>query len=372
MDVYDVEGVRIMNGIDALLRGAPTEEDEMRQLSASLRGREQAGQFYGMSTIPQLSQMGKADASSARTMAAGIGTDRRTSALAKTRRAEQVEDRELKYKRGLGAAAAKQARALEMQELKNTDDAGGYSSGVFKKRITPSGMEFGINSEGNVQGPYGNYYADAGEMYDENPDLLDRSSGEMAERKRRAGYSTESGKAAGKAYQERVAGLESLSRTEDGLNRVVDAIDSGAWTGKVADLFPTFRSAGAYFESAAAELGLESLKKYKLTPVSDKDLKYVMSASVPSLPPEQMKAWAQHKMEATQRLKDAEIHVLDVLDRNGGKMPTGSAYRQLERELKEITKGGDFKYESPFSGNATKEPASLDDKIKALEAELGM
>ena len=130
-----------MNGIDAILRGAPTEEDKMRALSANLRNQQRAGNLFSMSTLAPLARRGAREASQAGAQARTIGNDRRQSALEKTRRAQQLEDRqerreydagllqqeqertdaaaELKYKRGLGADAASRQQAIELQRMKD-------------------------------------------------------------------------------------------------------------------------------------------------------------------------------------------------------------------------------------------------------------
>lgn len=373
-----------MDDIEALLNGAPDDEEGGHVLADSLRSKRRAADWFSLSTIPQLSNLGKRSGARVNAQARSIGTNSRISRLAKTRRAQELSDferdrgneladRELEWKRKLGEDAATRQGKMQLQELKNEDGGGSYSSGVYKQRETPSGMPFGIASDNSVQGPYGNYYRSAQEMYDKNPELLERSKRQANERYRSKKFSESRGEGEGDRFIERMESLDTMSNMSSGYGRIVDAIDKGAWTGKVSDVFPTFRSASAYFESAAAELGLENLKKYKLTPVSDKDLKYVMSASVPSLPPEEMKAWALHKIEATQRLRDAEIMVLKALDDNAGKMPQGSERRALDREIDQIVNGGDFKFEDPFSGDreATKDGfVSVEDLNKLSTEEL--
>ena len=48
-----------MDKYDALLGTAGTDQAKLQQLAGNLRGEGQAGQFFGMSTIPQIAQMGR-------------------------------------------------------------------------------------------------------------------------------------------------------------------------------------------------------------------------------------------------------------------------------------------------------------------------
>lgn len=89
--------------IDALLRGAPTDEEQLVAMSNALRGKRNAAQLLGMSTVAPISKMGVSGVVDVDAQAAQAGRMRqseiqRQDALQKAKQAQQNWERDFAFK----------------------------------------------------------------------------------------------------------------------------------------------------------------------------------------------------------------------------------------------------------------------------------
>jgi len=205
-----------------------------------------------------------------------------------------------------------------------------------------------------VNGVKGLQNSDTGEFKAAGAGISDEALADFADAENENLAAREKQKAIGKGEGTWVdkavdSGYESASNSRSmmtPLQDMVNAIDDGANVGQLWNRLPTFTDATSQFDSAASTLTLENLKKYKLTPVSDRDLAELRRSAVPTYSNEQAKAWAQHKMEGLKLMSAADEYVADWVNENQ-KRPNAAERKQIEEHItNSIIAGHDFAFKS--------------------------
>jgi hypothetical protein len=169
--------------------------------------------------------------------------------------------------------------------------------------------------------------------------------------------------------------LDSAPTTTSTLNEMVDAIRSGAWVGGVDRYFPTIRAKTKFFESMENRLALGMLDKYKLYPLSDKDIKILKSSAAPEIGGEEFIGWADAKINALKRFEAAQELMVEYLVETGGKRPIGAAKKNLEAQMKAAadTAGPETSYFDAPPATAAQQNDGLDnmslEELRRLDAQ---
>ncbi len=372
--------------IDALMGLVPPEQADQQALARQLRSDRNLGQFMGLSGNQQVRDMGGTLAADAMTTAQTAGT-RRNQALTRTVAAEKEQ-----YARGrdtqkdeLDAAALERKLQgysdVEWVEKDGTPFAVGTNNRTGAREPVPdsegqtpydkyaargpSGKQnYRYTVQGSNEEAFANpttkevWFPRTGKTYKSIADLEIqegiklRASGSEAEAyAKKFGADTAAGDAARteSAYQNVD---ETGSLISDMTELLASVKNSSPSTSKFAELFPTFFGDTAYYESIRDRMALNNLKKWKLTPVSDKDLEYLVSATMPSLPRDQMVPLIEHRLEAFKKLQTMQEIEADFLLENGGKRPTRKQRAELKKELDKVMGGFDFgKYSDVYAGS---------------------
>ena len=326
----------------------------------ALRQQHDLGQLYSMS--PTLSKVGQSMQTGALNSAKEIG-DRRQQGLTRTRQAEQDRLAKDKYdqtllgydgiqwieKNGEPLAMGRNKRTGAFEPVPNTEGmkphTKKYGSSVFRSMNVPGLKEAGfrMNDEGQIMAPNGKIYDTQEEFAAEFPDL----AGEALANLKSKNFETQRGTDTAKEIQTAIDGhVETngrLSNTANTLDTILSALDAGALSGNISDMFKTVDNSTAQLESALSNLTLDSLTQYKLTPVSDKDLEYVRKGAAPNLSAGGLKRWATHKKEAVKRMLEANKFMEDWIAANE-RMPRGEDRAYVEKQVGKILKGDGFKF----------------------------
>lgn len=351
-----------------------------------LRGQNDLGQLYSMS--PTMGKVGTQMQTNALNSAKEIG-DRRSEGLSRTRQAEQDKLAKEKYDQTLlGYSDIKQyEKADGTAESWGTNNRTGKVEPIpemeglkpFQKKYgteTPKminipGMadaKIGVYTDGRVLAPNGKIYPEHTAFAADYPDLAELAMQNSEQRKEREKFATDEGELNSarveSAYQA-IGASEALVEDFRNMRKLVlgNSGDSGAWTNKLSAYWPTLRGNTALFESIKKSMALDNLGRWGLTPVSDKDLQYVMDATVPDLSEADMLVWLDHKEEAAQRLAEVSQIMTDFYTANGGKRPVGDVKVKLDKEIKQAL--GDFKFRSPVNDDEAKAATAAKAEVKA-------
>ncbi len=404
-----------MNEYEALLGLGVTDDEKMRMLANQLRGRQDAGDFLSLSTIPQASALGKSWQQTAANQATQAA-NQRTGGLNRARQAE-LDAENLRFKNlQEQRAAAQESRASETQnfnaygpvEWVRLPDGTMAQQRLNKRKNqmelvsgSPEGASPYEKPYGRGSGKLGQEWVmggtdpDTGEplyfnkleskvyslsemraMGIEPPiqtsDITDgRGQGQgqprsvedrkgAIEREKQAAKSFIENQ---EAYKERAA---NFNNTLHNLNMMDQGLKNGAWTGPLADMTLTLREPSAMYESGAAGLGLTELQKHSLTPVSDRDLQLVLKSSNPNLYPENQQRWVSWMKESVTRLQKIQ-QAIDAANRNANldvtRLPDSDKRLQaLNAQIDEIRGDHNFDFELELKkggekgGNAAKPP----------------
>jgi len=346
------------NDIEALMGLLPPDEGaKQRALAQQLRGEKNLGDFYSLS--PTVGDFGRNMSTRALNTAVQAGGQRNT-ALTQARQAEQDKLARQKWEQTLaGYDDIKQyqdadgniktmgvsRRTGQPEEIPAMEGLKEYSDPTAGKNIWKSklatGEEVLAHRDGTVTIPgYGTFTS----MAEAEADSLSR----MGQGKRNIATETQRGTDEAKEVQTTIDNFVETRGTLDSAaasyDQIALALESGAWSGPMADWLPTLDNATAQLQSELDSLTLNALKRHKLTPVSDKDLEYVKRSAHPNLRPEALLRWAKHKAEASRRMAKANAY-MEEWYRENERVPTGKTKELLESRVNEILKGDGFKFE---------------------------
>lgn len=365
----------------------PPEQADQQALARQLRSDRNLGQFFQGSGSQRIREAGGQMVSDAMTGAKGAGT-RREQALGRSVAAEKEQYQRGRDTQGDELTASALARTTRLQDEKLAREAGeytdptqmkdaegniawyGYKGGTgplvkipdseglsesnttgAAKRITIDGtnISYMLYPDGTVvynQNEYPNINA----FREANKDVIAQGAKSQAEIKSAVTTAGEWAEYTAEEVNDRIRGVAELDPVyRDSLRNIdvmVQAIDDDAETGQIYAMFTTLTDATSRFESAKAKETLNMLAKYKLTPVSDRDLAELNKAAQPNMTPPDMRAWLLHKREGVERMQEANRVMEDFL-RENRTIPTGEERDLLEAKVDNILHDG---YDFAFSG----------------------
>jgi len=388
-----------MNEYEALLGLGVTDDEKMRMLANQLRGRQDAGDFLSLSTIPQASALGKSWQQTAANQATQAA-NQRTGGLNRARQAE-LDAENLRFK-NLQEQRAAQTHSMNMAKptnfgtytnaTDNTPRTGGMvynpESGQYEWQFDPNldqqtpynrpyssrsgaggsggGKQWYKTEVNGVQGSamYGvpDSFVPATAASTEELNTLSQAEIDYATNKQQ---SIAEGKEYGKGEAEWVnsmidqgyAAADAKRSVIAPLNKVIASIDEGARTGRVWSTLPTFTDATTAYEEAISELTLNNLAQYKLTPVSDKDIAVLREAAFGDYTGERAKQYAQHKIEAFSLLAKADEAVADYLN-TIRRRPNAADRAEMKRIVDGIVGDFDFTFRGEKDAKGGEAPKS--------------
>lgn len=354
----------------------PDDMIQQRALADQLRGKEQMGQFFSLS--PTLSGYGQNMQGNALKAAQQAG-DRRQQGLTRTRQAEQdriaEEERQRKYQ---GFTDIKQYTNPDTKKVETwgrNKSTGNYEqipemAGLTEytdpdtgKNTWSSELSTGekvlVHRNGSVTIPGRGTFID---MSDAEANSLERMARGEANITAAKDWAEFDAAEAGDKITSLVELDGAMGASLPTLDQIVAAVDSKATSGVIYDLIPSFTDATKYLESAKARMTLAGLQKYKLTPVSDKDLAELRAEAVPNLTPDQLKSWALHKKEAYKRAMKAN-RVMEDYIREKRRIPQNEQERAaLKAQMDDIKYGDGFDFTwSPTGGIFNPEKPTKDE-----------
>ena len=99
---------------------------------------------------------------------------------------------------------------------------------------------------------------------------------------------------------------------------IITAIDDGAKTGYITDLFPSMTEATVALNNLQGELGLNVLQSTTFGALSKDELKFALSTALPtSMEPEALRRWVVRKQEAQRKLIDYLYEAGDYIGQGG-------------------------------------------------------
>jgi hypothetical protein len=99
---------------------------------------------------------------------------------------------------------------------------------------------------------------------------------------------------------------------------IITAIDDGAQTGYLTDLFPSMTEATVALNNLQGELGLNVLQSTTFGALSKDELKFALSTALPtSMEPEALRRWVVRKQEAQRKLIDYLYEAGDYIGQGG-------------------------------------------------------
>lgn len=105
----------------------------------------------------------------------------------------------------------------------------------------------------------------------------------------------------GEAYEK----LQSVNNSKRLLQSAIQAIDDGAETGPIMKRLPTVTRASAALDAVQKELGLNVLQNTTFGALSEKELEFALETGLPkNMRPDQLREWAQRKLDAQGKLED--------------------------------------------------------------------
>lgn len=110
---------------------------------------------------------------------------------------------------------------------------------------------------------------------------------------------------AAKASNEGFEKVESLNRTIGLYNDALTLLDEGAKTGRIENMFPSFRAATLKLQQINKELGLDVVSNTTFGALSEGELDLAMSTALPTgLDEKDLRDWLIKKRDAQQKLSD--------------------------------------------------------------------
>ena len=115
-------------------------------------------------------------------------------------------------------------------------------------------------------------------------------------------------KAKNKLSDELYTKMSGISSDNRMLAEMLETIDQGAWTGWLANYFPTLTAQTGRFEQLANQLGLNVVGSVTFGALSESELKLAMATAVPrGLSPEQQIEWTKNKIRANNKMQNELI-----------------------------------------------------------------
>ena len=362
------------NIFSALIGEPPADGSADQQaIVRQLRDQNEMGQLYSMS--PTLAPQGEQMQTRALNSAKELGT-RRTEGLTRARQKETDAFNKQKHAdtllgytdieeyidengnpstRGISKSSGKME---EIQSGYTQDNSGSsYTSGVFRPMHVAGLKEAGfrMNDAGHIMAPDAKIYKTHEAFKKAFPDLAGAAMENMRQANKQEQLGTDEAKNITTRLEEHYETSSRLKNTSNALGEVLSAIEAGAVSGNVSDMFMTVDNATAQLESALSNLTLDSLTQYKLTPVSDKDLAYVRKGAAPNLTAGGLKRWATHKKEAISRMLEANQFMEDWIDANE-EIPRGKKRKIVEKQIDKILHGGDFEFTFDLDAEEKRDP----------------
>lgn len=103
-----------------------------------------------------------------------------------------------------------------------------------------------------------------------------------------------------KAYEQIASVSKSIANYDD----AIKAIDSGAATDKISDMFPSLRVASIELDNVRGRMGLDVVGATTFGSLSESELAFALDTAMPKLPPPEMKKWLKRKKAAQIKLRD--------------------------------------------------------------------
>ena len=141
---------------------------------------------------------------------------------------------------------------------------------------------------------------------------------------------TEALKAAQKRSEAAIDTLANVRSEISNLDAAIEAIDSGAASGKVSNWFPSFKADTIKLRNAASRLGLDVVSATTFGALSEGELKLAMDVAVPTdLQPAELKEWLTTRKNARVKLANELEKMAIAL--GSGEM-TSSEYLKKQKE----------------------------------------
>lgn len=114
------------------------------------------------------------------------------------------------------------------------------------------------------------------------------------------------GKAVGKGLDQGVKAFEKIPQVKTAIqnyDEAIAALDSGASTGTIASLLPSFTEAGKNLDNTIKRLGLDVVGNTTFGALSESELAFALKAAIPdNLPPAELRKWLVAKKGAQQKI----------------------------------------------------------------------
>jgi hypothetical protein len=99
--------------------------------------------------------------------------------------------------------------------------------------------------------------------------------------------------------------IQTLSTAISNYDEAIAAIDSGAETGVIDSLLPSFRQASIELDNVVKRLGLDVVGNTTFGALSESELKFALAAAIPTgLQPAELKEWLIAKRDAQKKVKE--------------------------------------------------------------------
>jgi len=118
-------------------------------------------------------------------------------------------------------------------------------------------------------------------------------------------------------------------------DEAISAIDSGANTSRLSQLFPTMRAATARLEQVGNKMALNILSGVSMGALSEKELEMLQATALPKMPAADLKIWLQDRKIAEQKYADLLLEASQAYA--GGESKTDFATRK-KKESEERNK----------------------------------
>jgi hypothetical protein len=366
---------------ESLINGpGPAGSPDQSAMISELRNQKQIGDFLSMGSsevAPRGQEMVKGALNSAR----DIG-DRRQQGLTRTRQAEQDSLAAGQLKRDLANFTDREWTEIKGEDGEVKQVETGVNPSTGRREIMPEteGMtpydkyakrKLGAGAQGWRSGElasgapiqmntmtgeifaFGEKYKDKAAFQAAHPDeQLNEESAAKTELARATSFGSKSGERDEERIESAFEAADMSEVLSDDYGQMIKLLDEGAKTGVLYDVLPSFTAATKAFESYKDKLTLNNLKKWKLTPVSDKDIKYLSSASLANVPPEEMRNYLVYQQEASRRIAAGEAVMADYLERNNGRRPRGADAKALQDEIQAVVYAPGFEWPSQGGGPA--------------------
>jgi hypothetical protein len=141
--------------------------------------------------------------------------------------------------------------------------------------------------------------------------------------------------AATDAQKKSTALLDKVDQVRGGLFAIDDAIsaiDDGASSGKIADLWPSIRTSTLALENAGRRLGLQVIQSATFGALSEGEMKLAMETALPKLEPAALREHLANKKAAQSKLADYMESAAIYLAEPGNTPATWAAEQKAKRE----------------------------------------